>query len=60
MKMRNELRKNIASAVNKRRKNKLRWFGHEIRSEEMEAVRVVMKMNYEGRRGIKRPKIDIL
>jgi hypothetical protein len=42
--------------VKKRTKNNLRWFGHEMRREETKAVRVVMNMNVEGRRGKGKPK----
>lgn len=37
----------VASVVEKMRKNRLRWYGHEMRSrrEETEAVRVVMRTN---------------
>jgi len=38
--------------VNKIREEKrLRWFGRVMRREETETVRVVMRMNVEGRRG---------
>jgi hypothetical protein len=41
--------------VNKIRENRLRWFGHVMRREEIKLVRVVMKMNVEGKRGRGRP-----
>jgi len=34
---------------------RLRWFGHVMRKEEMEALGSVMKMNVEGKRGRGRP-----
>lgn len=34
--------------------NILRWFGHVMRRKELEAVRVVMNMNAERKRGKKR------
>jgi len=46
----------VASIVDYIRENKLRWFGHVMRREETEAVRVVMKLNVEGKRGTERPK----
>ena len=46
----------VASIVGKLRENRLRWFGHVKRREETEAVRVVMEMNVEGKRGRGRPK----
>jgi hypothetical protein len=36
--------------------NKLRWFGHVIRRKEINAARVVMKINIERKRGRGRPK----
>jgi hypothetical protein len=39
----------VASIVDKR-ENRLRWFGHVVRREKINAVRVVMKMNVEGKR----------
>jgi hypothetical protein len=44
----------VALTVDKMRENRLRLFGHEMRREETNAVRVVMKMNIEAKRG--RPK----
>jgi len=38
------------------RKNRLRWFGHMVRKNETKTVRVVIKMNAEGRKGSGRPK----
>jgi len=35
---------------------RLRWFGHVMRREELNAVRAVMRMNVEGKRGRRRPK----
>ncbi|KAL4082969.1 hypothetical protein QTP88_023973 [Uroleucon formosanum] len=46
----------VASIVNKMRENRLKWLGHVMRREETGAVRVVMKMNIEGKRGRGRPK----
>jgi len=34
----------------------LRWFGLVRRREETKAVRVVMKMNFDGKRGRRRAK----
>jgi hypothetical protein len=41
--------------VEKRTKNNLRWFGHEMRREETKSVKVIMNMNVEGRRGRGKP-----
>jgi hypothetical protein len=41
--------------VEKRTKNNLRWFGHEMRREETKAVRMVMNMNVEGKRRREKP-----
>lgn len=30
--------------------NRLRWFGHAMRKEETEAVKLVVKMNVEGKK----------
>lgn len=38
----------VAPIVDKIRENRLRWFGRVIRSEEVKAVRAVMKMEVEG------------
>jgi hypothetical protein len=46
----------VVSIVDKMRKNRLRWFGHVMRRKETKAVRVVIKMNIEGKRGRRRPK----
>jgi hypothetical protein len=54
---------NVSTIVNKMRENKFRWFGHVMRQEETKAVRVVMKMNVEGKRRRGRPKkrwLDII
>jgi hypothetical protein len=32
-------------------KNRLRWFGHVMRQEKTNAVRVVLKINVGGKRG---------
>jgi hypothetical protein len=37
--------------VDKKRKNKLRWFGHVIRRKESNALRVVMKIHVGEKRG---------
>ena len=50
----------VASIVDKMRENRLRWLGHVMRREETSAVRVVMKMNVEGKRGRGRPKMKWL
>jgi hypothetical protein len=41
----------MASIVDKMTENRLRWFEHVIRREETNAVRVVLKINVEGKRG---------
>ncbi|KAL4132087.1 hypothetical protein QTP88_009302 [Uroleucon formosanum] len=46
----------IASIVDKMSENRLRWLGYVMRREETSAVRVVMKMNVEMKRGRGRPK----
>jgi len=38
------------------RENRLRWLGHVMRRKNSEAVRMVIKMNVEGRRGRVTPK----
>jgi len=41
----------VASIINKMREiNGLRWFAHMIRREESKTVRVLIKMNVEGKR----------
>jgi len=47
----------VTSIVVKIKENRLRWFGHVMRREETKAVKVVMKMNVEGKRGRGRPKM---
>lgn len=42
------------------RENRLRLFGHVIRREETEAVRSVMELNVEVKRGTGRPKTRCL
>jgi hypothetical protein len=37
------------------KKNKLRWFEHMMRREQIKKVRVVMKINIKGKRGRGRP-----
>lgn len=32
------------------RENRLKWFGRVMRGEEIKVVRVVMKINFEGKR----------
>jgi hypothetical protein len=39
----------VVSIVDKMRGNRLRWFGYMMNLEETNAVRVVMKMNFEGK-----------
>jgi hypothetical protein len=41
----------VALIVDKMRENRLRWFGHMMRREETKAVKVVMKIIVEGKRG---------
>jgi hypothetical protein len=38
------------------RGNRLRWFGYVMRREKINAVRVVIKMDVEWKRGRGRPK----
>jgi len=47
---------NVASIVEKMRENRLRWFGHVMRGEEMEIVKVVMTINVVGKRERGKPK----
>lgn len=42
--------------VAKMRENRLKWFGHMMKREETETIRVIMRINLEGRRGRGRPK----
>jgi hypothetical protein len=46
----------VALIVDKIRENGLRLFGHKLRREESNTVRVVMEINVEGKRGKGRPK----
>jgi hypothetical protein len=46
----------ISSIVGMMRENRLRWFSHVIRREETNTVRVLIKMNVEGKRRTGRPK----
>lgn len=48
----------MPSIVNKMRDTRLKWFGHVVRREETEAVRVVVKMIAEGKKG--RPKKELV
>jgi hypothetical protein len=41
----------VASIVDNMRENRLRYFGHVMRQEETKAVKVVMKINVEGKGG---------
>lgn len=36
--------------MNKKRDNRLRWFGHVMRREKSEDVRTVMEINVEGKK----------
>jgi len=45
----------VASIADKMRGNRLRWFCHKMRREEPKEVRLVIKINVEGKRG--RPKM---
>jgi len=38
------------------RENRFRWFGHAMKKKNSEAVRMVMKLNVEGRRGRRKKK----
>jgi len=38
------------------RENGFRWFGHVMRRKNSEAIKTVMEINVEGRRGRGRPK----
>jgi hypothetical protein len=40
----------IASIVDMMRKNRVQWFGHVMKQEETKALRVVIKMNVEGKK----------
>jgi hypothetical protein len=40
--------------VEKMRENRLRWYKHVIKREETNAVRVIMKMNVEGKRRLQK------
>lgn len=31
--------------------NRLRWFGYDMRRDDLEAVRIITKMNVNGKRG---------
>jgi len=42
--------------MDKMRKNRLRWFGHVMRKEDLETVRTVMELSVEGKKGRGRPK----
>jgi len=46
----------VLSIVDKMKENRLRMFGRVMRREETKTVRMVMKMNVEGKRGRGRPK----
>jgi len=48
----------VASIVKKIRENRLRWFGSMMSREKTKAVRVVMRMNVERRKGRGKPKIE--
>jgi len=41
----------VALIVDKMKKNRLKWFGHVIWKEVSKAVRTVIKLSMEGRRG---------
>lgn len=47
------------SIVDKMRKHTLRWFRHMMKTKEIEAVRMVIRMNIEGKRAKGRPKYII-
>lgn len=42
--------------MDKVRENRLKLFGHVKRKVKSEAVRMIMKINVEGKRGKRRPK----
>jgi hypothetical protein len=51
----------VTSIVDKMRENILRWFGHVMRREETNVVRIVMKMDFETLRGKPKKKwLDII
>jgi hypothetical protein len=50
----------IASIVDKMRENRLRWFGHIMRRVKIKAIKVIMKMNIEGKRKQGKPKKKLL
>jgi hypothetical protein len=39
----------VVSIMNKMKENRLRWFGHVMRREEINAVRVAMKIKVKGK-----------
>jgi hypothetical protein len=45
-----------ALIVDNMRENKLRWFGRVMRRVETKTVRMVIKINFKGKRGRGRPK----
>jgi len=56
----------VVSIIDKMRENRLRWFGYVMRREDSEAVRIVMGLSIEGKRGrgkskkwLKRIKCDM-
>lgn len=42
----------MVSIVKKIKENRLKWFGNILRKEEIESVRLVMRMFVKGKRGI--------
>jgi len=42
--------------MDKMRVNRLRWFGHVMRRKDSEAIRIVMELTVEERKGKGRPK----
>jgi len=46
----------VTPLVNNMEEDILQWFDHVMRRDETEAVRMVMKIDVEGKRGKGRPK----
>jgi len=46
----------VVSIIDKMRENRLRWFGLVMKREDLKAVRTVMELRVNGKRGRGRPK----